>query len=176
MNIVLLRYISKDLLGLINVRLLLLYSTIFTLSTEPCLRTCLSRDQHSKTITQSTINTLWLSVPISFLWCCMCGVVWLTCFDWPGETITEKYTTSVIFYSISAFIEVLAEPLRTMSQILLLVKVKPFIEGLSLTIETVVVVGCVVWQPQLGVMAFCVARLIHSACAAGCYYGYFIYR
>ena len=176
MNVILLRYISKDLLGLVNVRLMLLFNTIYCLSTEPCLRTCLSRDKGSKVIPPSIINTLWLSLPIGLFWSLLCMTVWLVCFEWPGEELTGFYSAAVLCYSLAAFIEILSEPIRIITQILLLVKVKPFVEGFSLAVETLVVVMCVVMCPSYGLQAFCVARLIHSLCVSISYYTYFTYK
>ncbi|ESN90792.1 hypothetical protein HELRODRAFT_90783, partial [Helobdella robusta] len=180
MNVVIIRFLSRDILGVVNVRLMLLYNTVFILTSEPFTRACLknidSPTNEDLKRWSSVINLLWGCFPVGLLWAVFCSVIWLTCLDWPDNSITSSYSSAVILYALSAVIELLSEPIKIVTQILLLVKIKPIVEGLSLAVETSVLVISVLYWPQVGLFAFCMSKLSYSCSVTISYYTYILYK
>ena len=75
MNAFVLRHISRDVLGLIYVRLNLLDDTIIFLSTEGFRLAGLGHNRETGDW-QKTVNLLWLTVPASALWSAALGWAW----------------------------------------------------------------------------------------------------
>ena len=77
MNALLLRYITKEMLGVVNVRLALLYYTIIFISSEAFRKSCLVRNKRNMSIEKcrKLINLIWMcEVSIfdtrgRFFWC-----------------------------------------------------------------------------------------------------------
>ena len=77
MNAYVLRFISRDVLGLIYVRLNLLDDTIIFLSTEGFRLAGLGHNREAGNW-QKTVNLMWLTLPVSALWSSMMGWVWIS--------------------------------------------------------------------------------------------------
>ena len=79
-NAVILRYTSSAMLGVVNVRLTLLYSTLLFVSREPVRKTCLSVQRGTNGVVWRRIaNTSWLAAPIG---CLLAAVLcWFHCPD-----------------------------------------------------------------------------------------------
>lgn len=63
LNAYILRYVSKEILGIINVRLMLLYTTTQFMSREPFRRTCTSESKSRPWSALNTLIWLWLVTP-----------------------------------------------------------------------------------------------------------------
>ncbi|KAJ8257890.1 hypothetical protein GJAV_G00190830 [Gymnothorax javanicus] len=71
LNAFTLRFVSKEVIGVVNVRLTLLYSTLVFLSREAFRRACLSsKAEHNW---RQIINLLWMTVPLGVLWASVLG-------------------------------------------------------------------------------------------------------
>ncbi|KAK6989439.1 Oligosaccharide translocation protein rft1 [Biomphalaria glabrata] len=172
LNAFILRYISKDLLGIVNVRLTLLYSTTLFLAKEAFDRACLSKSEERDW--RQVINLLWCTFPIALIWCGSLGYIWLYVLDNPDSTSSiTGYTAGVICYSMSTAIEVLAEPLFVVGQSFLFVKLKVVLLGISQGIKCILTVFLVLMQPQWGIINFSIAQLVSSIVYVTLYHGYF---
>merc|ERR1712166_586172 len=90
LNAFILRHISGEVLGVINVRLLLLVDTIIFISREAFRKACLKKPSNGDW--RGTINLVWLSVPIGI-------------------------ATSLILVCLSAIVELSFEPFFVIGQI-----------------------------------------------------------
>uniref|UniRef100_A0A8R1HV33 Protein RFT1 homolog n=1 Tax=Caenorhabditis japonica TaxID=281687 RepID=A0A8R1HV33_CAEJA len=105
-NMYLLRRIDNDVLGLVNVRLTLLYSSILFLTREPMRKGEIIRDSLPK-----FINLLWLSPLIASVVSLIC--VWLWCTF--SSTSDDVSWMVLLSFPISAIIEAIAEPFAVLS-------------------------------------------------------------
>ncbi|KAH9492269.1 Oligosaccharide translocation protein rft1 [Bulinus truncatus] len=172
LNAFILRYISRDLLGIVNVRLTLLYSTTLFLAKEAFDKACLSKSIERDW--RQVINLLWCTFPVAVVWCLSLGYVWLYVLDNPSSTSPiSGYTAGVVCYSLSTAIEVLAEPLFVVGQTFLFVKLKVVILGFSQGIKCITTVLLVLMFPNWGIINFSIAQLISSVSYVLMYHVYF---
>lgn len=172
-NMVILRIVSKDNLGVINVRLMLLYSTAHCLSREAFRRSCLSKFD-SKSI-EKTLNLLWLTCPTCLLCSLGLRIIWLKLLEEPNPSVVPHYAMGVNVILLSVIIEILAEPLFVFSQSFHFVKLKVFIEGISLTLKSIcMVVLLCKWPDTNSVMyIFCLSQMLSSIVYTSSYYAFF---
>ncbi|XP_072845854.1 man(5)GlcNAc(2)-PP-dolichol translocation protein RFT1 isoform X2 [Pogona vitticeps] len=122
LNAFTLRYVSKEIIGLVNVRLMLLYSTIVFLAREAFRRACLSGSTRRNWT--KTFNLLWLTVPLGVCWSIFLGWVWLDVLEVPDKNSIPHYNFGVVAFGLSAVIELLGEPFWVLAQVHLFVKLK----------------------------------------------------
>lgn len=139
-----LRHVSQNEIGVTNVRLLLLESTILFLSREAFRRACLTDTVHHNWI--RVINLIWLSydvtqlfiklyyihflllfrVPLCACICGICGYIWLRLLSQPDISVTVYYEFGVWSIIISCIIELCCEQLYIVAQAFLFVKLQVF--------------------------------------------------
>ncbi|XP_042195502.1 protein RFT1 homolog isoform X2 [Callorhinchus milii] len=122
LNAFTLRYVSKEIIGLVNVRLTLLYSTIIFLAREAFRKACLSGGAEQNWT--QIINLLWLTVPLGMLWAVLLSWVWLRLLQVPDPALLPHYEAAVVLFSLSAVVELLVEPLCVLAQAHMCVKLK----------------------------------------------------
>ncbi|XP_038054403.1 protein RFT1 homolog [Patiria miniata] len=173
LNALILRYISKEMLGVVSVRLQLLYSTTLFIAGEAFRRACLSQGQHRDWTL--TINLLWCSFPLGITCGMLLGYVWMALLEQPDPSVVANYSFGVWVYATSAILELSAQPLLVLGQATLFVKLKVVIEGLAIGGRSVLVAVLVVFFPQWGIYAFCISQLGYTVIYVSLYYAYFIY-
>ena len=94
LNAFILRRISAHILGVINVRLLLLVDTILFISREAFRRACLKKPENGDW--KGTINLLWMSVPLGIIWSFIWGSFWIYQLELPEEQEQIQYRYSVL--------------------------------------------------------------------------------
>ncbi|XGW27744.1 hypothetical protein V3C99_007938 [Haemonchus contortus] len=104
-NMYLLRVVDNDVLGLVNVRLFLLYNTILFLTREPMRKANILRSS-----LPSFINLIWLSPLMALILSVFCTFFWQTF----SSSHDLPYYVLLVF-PISAIIESLAEPFAVIS-------------------------------------------------------------
>ncbi|XP_044880742.1 protein RFT1 homolog isoform X2 [Mauremys mutica] len=122
LNAFTLRYVSKEMIGLVNVRLTLLYSTIVFLAREAFRRACLSGS--TKRNWTKTINLLWLTVPLGLCWSLFLGWIWLQLLEVPDPNSVPYYKIGVVAFGLSAVVELLGEPFWVLAQAHLFIRLK----------------------------------------------------
>lgn len=172
LNAFLIRRVSKDILGVVNVRLLLLHSTTLFICGEAFRRACMSKSKE-RCWTQ-TMNLLWCAAPLSIVCVGILGYVWLHWLEQPSVDSVPYYSLGVATFALSAVIELFILPVVVMSQVLLFVRLKVVIGSLAILLRSLVTLALVALWPQLGVMAFCIAELSYSGLQVMLYYSYFI--
>ncbi|KAK7101753.1 man(5)GlcNAc(2)-PP-dolichol translocation protein RFT1-like [Littorina saxatilis] len=171
LNAVVLRYISRDLLGVVNVRLTLLYSTVLFLTKEAFQKACLSRRDSQDW--RQVINLMWCTFPLGVLISTLLSMVWLYLLETPDPSIVASYGVGVVAFAVSGCLEILAEPLFVTGQAFLFIKLKVLSLGLSQAVKCVVAVVLVLALPHWGIYSFALAQLLSSLTYVAIYYAYF---
>uniref|UniRef100_A0A667GFL0 Protein RFT1 homolog n=1 Tax=Lynx canadensis TaxID=61383 RepID=A0A667GFL0_LYNCA len=156
LNAFILRFLSKEIVGIVNVRLTLLYSTTVFLAREAFRRACLSggaqRDWNQ------TFNLLWLTVPLGMFWSLLLGWVWLQLLEVPDPNAVPHYGSGVVLFGLSAVVELLGEPFWVLAQAQMFVKLKVIAESLSVILKSVLTAFLVLWSPHWGLYIFSLAQ------------------
>ncbi|TKC41522.1 hypothetical protein EI555_020117, partial [Monodon monoceros] len=124
LNAFILRFLSKEIVGIVNVRLTLLYSTTIFLAREAFRRACLSGSTQRDW--SQTLNLLWLTVPLGVFWSVFLGWAWLQLLAVPDPDVIPHYGTGVVLFGFSAVVELLGEPFWVLAQAHMFVKLKLF--------------------------------------------------
>ncbi|XP_041619377.1 protein RFT1 homolog isoform X3 [Vulpes lagopus] len=171
LNAFILRFLSKEIVGIVNVRLTLLYSTTIFLAREAFRRACLSGGAQRDW--SQTFNLLWLTVPLGVFWSLLLGWVWLHLLEVPDPNVVPHYGTGVVVFGLSAVVELLGEPLWVLAQTQMFVKLKVIAESLSVILKSVLTAFLVLWLPHWGLYIFSLAQLFYTALLVLCYVTYF---
>uniref|UniRef100_A0A8D0G7Q4 Protein RFT1 homolog n=1 Tax=Sphenodon punctatus TaxID=8508 RepID=A0A8D0G7Q4_SPHPU len=172
LNAFTLRYVSKEIIGLVNVRLMLLYTTVVFLAREAFRRACLSGSTRRNWT--KTVNLLWLVVPLGVCWSVFLGWVWLHILEVPDVKAVPYYQFGVIVFGLSAVVELLGEPFWVLAQAHLFVRLKVIAESLSIISKCVLTVILVVLHPQWGLYIFSLSQLLYTTVLVLCYVTYFM--
>ncbi|KAM8758340.1 man(5)GlcNAc(2)-PP-dolichol translocation protein RFT1 isoform 1-T1 [Rhynchonycteris naso] len=171
LNAFILRFLSKEIIGIVNVRLTLLYSTTIFLAREAFRRACLSGSTQRNW--SQTINLLWLTVPLGVFWSLFLGWVWLQLLEVPDPNVIPHYGTGVVVFGLSAVVELVGEPFWVLAQAHMFVKLKMVAESLSVILKSVLTACLVLWLPHWGLHIFSLAQLLFTAVLVLCYVIYF---
>lgn len=167
-----LRYVSKEIIGIVNVRLTLLYTTVVFLAREAFRKACLS---HSAQQSWShTIHLTWLAVPLGICWSLALGWIWLSILEVPDPADIPHYGFGVVAFGFSAVIELLAEPFWVLAQAHLFVRLKVIAESLAIILRCSVTVVLVLIRPQWGLLIFSFAQVLYTSILSLCYILYFV--
>ncbi|XP_036389755.1 protein RFT1 homolog [Megalops cyprinoides] len=172
LNAFTLRFVSKELIGVVNVRLTLLYSTLVFLSREAFRRACLSGGAEQNW--RQVINLLWLTVPLGVLWALVLGCVWLWLLEAPDPQAIPHYGPAVGLFAMAALQELLAEPLWVLAQAHMFVRLKVVAESLAMVAKCMLTMVLVVSTPQWGLYIFSAAQLAYTGFLVLCYAAYFL--
>ena len=173
MNGVLLRYTTKDMIGIVNVRLMLLNQTIVFVAREAFRKACLSRTSDKKW--SQVINLLWCVFPLGVVLSFALGYVWLFHLEAPDPVKIPNYPLAVVVFAASGSIELLSEQLWVVAQAFVFLRLKVTIEGIANFVRCVITLGLVVFIPELGIISFCLAQMAFSILSMVLYYVYFTY-
>ncbi|XP_059966548.1 protein RFT1 homolog isoform X5 [Mesoplodon densirostris] len=171
LNAFILRFLSKEIVGIVNVRLTLLYSTTIFLAREAFRRACLSGSTQRDW--SQTLNLLWLTVPLGVFWSVFLGWAWLQLLAVPDPDVIPHYGTGVVLFGFSAVVELLGEPFWVLAQAHMFVKLKVVAESLSVILKSVLTAFLVLCVPHWGLYIFSLAQLFYTAVLVLCYVIYF---
>ncbi|XP_053324645.1 protein RFT1 homolog [Spea bombifrons] len=171
LNAFTLRYVSKEIIGIVNVRLTLFYTTVVFLAREAFRRACLSHS--SQQSWRQTINLIWLAVPLGICWSLILGWIWLNVLEVPDPEIIPHYSTGVLAFGLSSVIELLSEPFWVLAQAHLFVRLKVVSESLAIITRCFITVILVLICPHWGLVIFSLAQIVYTSLLALCYILYF---
>ncbi|XP_066452379.1 man(5)GlcNAc(2)-PP-dolichol translocation protein RFT1 [Eleutherodactylus coqui] len=171
LNAFTLRYVSKEIIGIVNVRLTLLYTTVVFLAREAFRKACLSHSAQQSW--RHTIHLTWLAVPLGVCWSLLLGWIWLSILEVPDPTIIPHYGTGVLAFGLSAVIELIAEPFWVLAQAHLFVRLKVIAESLAIIVRCSVTVILVLMWPRWGLLIFSLAQVLYTSFLSLCYILYF---
>jgi len=146
MNAFVLRHISRDVLGLVNVRLNLLDDTIMFLSKEGFRLACLGHK--GKEGWQKVINLMWLTVPVSVFWSVIFYHVWISYLPSPSPDLMEQYREATFIVAVSGVAQMLAEPPWVAGQVLMFVRLRVVLDTVWVMTRVVVLCIAVTYMPD----------------------------
>ncbi|XP_066520508.1 man(5)GlcNAc(2)-PP-dolichol translocation protein RFT1 isoform X2 [Hoplias malabaricus] len=173
LNAFTLRFVSKELIGVVNVRLMLLYTTLVFLSREAFRRACLSGDGAGRNWRQ-VINLLWFTLPLGCFWGVLLVCVWWWLLQAPDPQTVPHYVPAVGLFCFAALTELLAEPLWVLAQAHMLIRLKVIAESLAMIAKCLVTVVMVVSAPKWGLYIFSAAQCVYAGFLLLCYFVYFL--
>nr|CAH7718037.1 unnamed protein product [Callosobruchus chinensis] len=122
LNAYIIRTVGQDVLGIMNVRLLLLESTILFLSQEPIFKACLA-DTKSQNWAQ-IVNQVWLSIPLCICISTILVYVWINMLSTVEHVHLPQYKIGCYAMAISCIIEQVTQVMVLVSQSYCFVKLK----------------------------------------------------
>ncbi|XP_013185969.2 protein RFT1 homolog [Amyelois transitella] len=165
------RNVGHEVLGIMNVRLLLLESTILFLSREPFNRACMGqKDELSWT---HIINQIWLSMPISCVLSLIFVYIWLNWLPLSSPEHISQYTFGCWSVALSCVLELCGANLVLIAQLYCFIKLKVALDTLYIFIRSVIFVTIIVYNRSLALIAFSVAQVASIGIIVVCYYIFF---
>lgn len=174
MNGVLLRYTTRDMLGVVNVRLMLLHQTITFVSREAFRKACLSKSTEKRW--PQVINLLWCVFPIGVALSFILGYIWMNYLERPDPALVSNYNLGVLVFASTGAVELLSEQLWVISQVFHFLRLKVVIEGIANFSRCFLTLFLVITFPNLGIICFCLAQVSFSFLIVILYYLYFIHQ
>ncbi|KAH3887483.1 protein RFT1 homolog isoform X2 [Dreissena polymorpha] len=172
-NAFVLRFISRDMLGVVNVRLTLLYSTTLFLATEAFDKACLGKLE--KQDWSKIINLMWCTVPTSLALAALLGWIWIYLLEVPDSSMMPSYGLGVVSFAVSTVLVILSRPLYILGQKCMFVKLKVVSQGIAELCKCVLTVILVLAFPHWGLINFAVAQVVYGLVTSVVYYSYFVY-
>ncbi|GAB6028087.1 Oligosaccharide translocation protein rft1 [Chamberlinius hualienensis] len=171
LNAFILRYISRDILGIINVRLFLLYSSILFLSKEAFRNATLSNTRHHDW--PKVINLLWLTVPASVFCSFVFGYMWIYWLEMPEDPTTRyQYVNAVFIVCFCCILEMTGEPLYIVARIHTFNKLRVVLESLSVSLRCFALAVTVYFIPEVAIYGYAAGQV---ACSSIWVAGIYIY-
>lgn len=174
LNAFVLRHVSGDVLGVINVRLLLYVDTILFVSREAIRKACLNKPSSSW---QATVNLIWLSVPIGLTTSLILGYIWIFSLELPtGQLLVDQYVRAVAIMALSVLLELASEPFFVVGQVYMYVKLRSFVDMLGLMLRSGLMVAIVYSDNSVAVIGFAWAHLAATLAQYLTYWLYFRFK
>lgn len=165
------RNVGHEILGIMNVRLLLLESTILFLSREPFNRACLGqKDEFSWS---HIINQIWLSVPMSCFLSLIFVYIWLNLLPLGSPEYAFQYTFGCWSVALSCILELCSANLALVAQLFCFVKLKVALDTLHIFVRTILFLSIILHNRSMALIAFSVAQVGSIAAIVLSYYIFF---
>ncbi|EDW81871.1 uncharacterized protein Dwil_GK25490 [Drosophila willistoni] len=176
-NAYIVRHVGREVLGIMNVRLLLLESTLLFLSREAINRAALSANaqQRDKCPWGQLINQMWLTVPICLVLCAPCLYIWLNWLSAVDEPFTQQYEFGCYAVALSCVLELLAESSVFVAQVFCFVKLKIVLNTLHILVRSAIFLWIVMGNRQAAIYAFAIAQLASAVTIVLGQYGFFYF-
>ncbi|XP_044760485.1 protein RFT1 homolog [Coccinella septempunctata] len=171
LNAFIVRTLGHDVLGIMNVRLLLLESTILFLSKEPLLKACLTNTKSHNW--PQVINLIWISVPISTLLSMCLAYVWLNLLSPVDDVFHTQYKWGCFSIALSCIIEQCTQSVVLVVQSFCFVKLKIVLETLYVLTRTTIFVCLVIHDPNTAIGAFSIAQIVSALVLCLSYFVFF---
>ncbi|XP_026499662.1 protein RFT1 homolog [Vanessa tameamea] len=165
------RNVGHEIIGIMNVRLLLLESTILFLSREPFHRACLG--QKDEFVWHQVMNQIWLSVPLSCLLSFIFVYIWLNILPLGHPELVFQYEFGCWSVALSCILELCSANIVLVTQLFCFVKLKVILDTLHIFVRTVLFLSIIVYDRSLALIAFSVAQVGSIAVIVLAYYSFF---
>lgn len=158
-----------------NVRLLLLESTLLFLSKESISRAALSSTtlQKNKCTWAQLINQMWITVPMCIILSIPCLYVWLNVLSPVNEVYLPAYRFGCYAMAFSCIIELTAEAPAFIGQVFCFVKLKVIQDTLHIFVRSFVFIILVLNNKDIAIYAFGIAQFTSCLTIIIGYYGFF---
>ncbi|ODN00220.1 Protein RFT1 [Orchesella cincta] len=177
LNAFILRYVSHDVLGICNVRLALLYSSVMFLSREPFRRAVLRKSESDSWL--ETINLIWLVIPCTVFWSVFLGLVWCYLLSQPGafpdSAEAVQYRLSVWVMCFALVVDSFTEVPYILGQYFLFYRLRIVGDTLLIAVRSFCLCIAVVKFPSTAIFSYAFGTLVGVICVSSLYYGYFYY-
>ncbi|XP_011198497.2 protein RFT1 homolog isoform X1 [Bactrocera dorsalis] len=176
-NAFIVRNVGRDVLGIMNVRLLLLESTLLFLSREAFNRAGLSAttQQRSKCSWAQLINQMWLTAPTCIVISIPCVYTWLHLLSPVEEQYKVQYQFGCYAMALSCIVELCAEAPSFVTQVFCFVRVRIVLNTLHILVRSAVFLWIVINDKNVAINAFAIAQLMSTATIIFGNYGFFYF-
>jgi len=172
LNAFILRRVSTDILGLVNVRLTLLDDTILFLSREAFRRACLGFNGKKW---GPIINLMWFCVPAGVFWSSLLGWAWLNLLPAPPPLLSSQYHSSVLLIGLSGVVEMLVQPVWVVGQVFMFHKLRVVMDFLWMVTRAVILATAVIFAPDKVLLYSSLGHLLSSILYVAGYYIFFYF-
>eukprot|EP01134_Creolimax_fragrantissima_P002325 CFRG2325T1 len=159
-NSVLLRRLSPETIGVVNVRLALYSSTCLLLAREAIRKVCMEY-KYDRWIYVAWL--VWASIPFGVLIVGVLGYAWINLLEQPDDSV-PNYDEGVWLFGLSVILELACEPMYIYCQAHFLVGGRVIVEGVALLCKCVLTVFLVVLVPEWGLRIFGLSGCVYSCC------------
>lgn len=157
-----------------NVRLLLLESTLLFFSKESITRAALSATtQRSKCSWAQLINQMWITVPMCCLLSLPCLYIWLNVLSPVNEVYESAYRFGCYAMVFSCICELTAEAPVFVGQVFCFIKLKVILDTLHIFIRSGVFIILVMNNKNIAIYAFGIAQFTSALTIILGNYGFF---
>ncbi|KAL7301815.1 hypothetical protein TKK_0005423 [Trichogramma kaykai] len=170
LNAFVVRHVGQAVLGVMNVRLLLLESMILFLSKEPFMKACLTNTAEHNWA--QVINLLWMTVPICVGMSFIFGYIWLNVLQ-TSEILPPYYNFAVVAVAVSCVIELSSLVIQLIASAFLFVRLRIVLDTIMIALRTMTFVFLILYNPENALLAFGVAQLVAAVFYTTSLYGYF---
>uniref|UniRef100_A0A1Q3F2T3 Protein RFT1 homolog n=1 Tax=Culex tarsalis TaxID=7177 RepID=A0A1Q3F2T3_CULTA len=175
-NAFIVRSVGRDVLGITNVRLLLLESTLLFLAKEAILRSALSSRHNKDCSWAQLINQLWITVPACFVLSIPCLYIWLNWLSQVDDHFYSQYRFGCFAIAFACVIELTAEAPIFVSQVFCFVKLKVVMDTAHIFIRSFVFIVLVLLNKDITIYAFGIAQITSAVTIiAGNYVFFYVY-
>eukprot|EP01083_Nonionella_stella_P282874 962689_1 len=180
LNLCIARHISKEIYGLAEMNLYLVYTTVLFLSREGLRRSVIRfKTKEPQNIQDARIiNAGWCTLPLALILSFIVPFVFGfadTQTSNADNRFRADYVSALMLCSISAVIEMISEPFFLMLQVRLIVRVRVFIEGAATLLKCVVTYYLIAYTRHT-IMAFAWAQVVFSTVVTVSYIAYFLQK
>lgn len=162
------------MLGIMNVRLLLLESTLLFFSKESITRAALSATtQRDKCTWAQLVNQMWITVPMCCILSIPCLYIWLNVLSPVNEVYESAYRFGCYAMVLSCICELTAEAPAFIGQVFCFVKLKVILDTLHIFIRSVVFIMLVINNKNIAIYAFGIAQFTSCLTIILGNYGFF---
>ncbi|CRL02480.1 CLUMA_CG015373, isoform A [Clunio marinus] len=176
-NAFILRNVESEVLGIMNVRLLLLESTLLFFSKESITRAALSSttQEKNKCNWAQLVNQMWITVPMCCILSLPCLYIWLNFLSPVDEAYESAYRFGCYAMGFSCIFELTAEAPAFIGQVFCFVKLKVILDTLHIFIRSVVFIVLVMNNKDIAIYAFGIAQLTSCLTIILGNYGFFYF-
>lgn len=171
LNAFIIRHVGQTVLGIMNVRLLLLESTILFLSREPIFKACLT-DTKSHNWAQ-VVNQIWLTVPLTGIISLLFVYVWMHILSATEDVYLVQYQYGCVAIAVSCVIDQMTQSVVLVAQSFCFVRLKVILETIYVMSRTIIFVVIVMRYPHYAIHAFSIAQVLSSIIYCLTHYGFF---
>ncbi|CAF3803158.1 unnamed protein product, partial [Rotaria magnacalcarata] len=173
LNGLILRQIDVNIIGIANVRLQLLYTTILFLSREAFRRTVPKLNDRSSI--HHYINLVWLILPVG-LFIISLTLPFTLFIQTDGAEKYPFYYYACSFYALAAFIELLSEPFYLLATVTLNYHINIYVEMFASTVGFTIQAILIYMNRQSALYFYGFGYIIYSLLITSSYYLYFLTR
>ncbi|KAF7726354.1 Oligosaccharide translocation protein rft1 [Apophysomyces ossiformis] len=185
MHQIVIRYTSRETLGIASIKLELLLSTILFISREGFRCALLRSDTDSekdsgKDGEQKILNLSYIPTSLGLVTTLLTCGYYLSIISEEEASTYPYYRTSVILFGVSALAELLVEPLFVLAMNRLYFRLRVSVEGIAVILRCLVTFGLTLLGATgqgntYGVLAFALGQLVFGLTMTFGYIGYFLF-